>query len=162
MNNKYKVSTWIIFGLCVAATVAIYVLSGYIFGQNSVFDTAISENVFLNTVYASIPAILRSVQIFTIAWAISHFLRAILYKWLSKTNRGATIVKLINNFIKYLVVIIAFFLILGAWGVDTRTLIASAGILSLIIGLGAQSLISDIIAGVFIVFEVNFRSAILL
>ena len=157
MNNKYKASTWVIFAFFVAATVAIYVFSGYIFGDNSVFARQISDNVFLNTVYGSVPAILKSVQIFTIAWVISHFLRAILYKWLSKTNRGATIVKLINNFIKYLVVIIAFFMILGAWGVDTRTLIASAGILSLIIGLGAQSLISDIIAGVFIVFEGEFQ-----
>ena len=130
MNNKYKASTWVIFAFFVAATVAIYVFSGYIFGDNSVFARQISDNVFLNTVYGSVPAILKSVQIFTIAWVISHFLRAILYKWLSKTNRGATIVKLINNFIKYLVVIIAFFMILGAWGVDTRTLIASAGIFS--------------------------------
>ena len=46
---------------------------------------------------------------------------------------------------------------LSAWGVNTTTLLASAGILSLIIGLGAQSLISDILAGFFIVFEDEFR-----
>ena len=34
---------------------------------------------------------------------------------------------------------------------------SSAGILSLVIGLGAQSLIKDIIAGIFIVFEGEFR-----
>ena len=46
---------------------------------------------------------------------------------------------------------------LGAWGVDTRTLLASAGLLSLVIGLGAQSLIADILAGVFIVFEGEYQ-----
>ena len=48
-------------------------------------------------------------------------------------------------------------MILGAWGVDTGTLLASAGIVSLVIGLGAQSLIADIIAGIFIVFEGEFQ-----
>jgi small conductance mechanosensitive channel len=40
---------------------------------------------------------------------------------------------------------------------DAQNLLASAGILSLVIGLGAQSLIKDIIAGIFIVFEGEFR-----
>ena len=40
---------------------------------------------------------------------------------------------------------------------DSGNVLASAGILSLVIGLGAQSLITDIIAGIFIVFEGEFR-----
>lgn len=43
------------------------------------------------------------------------------------------------------------------FGVDTATLLASAGILSLVIGLGAKELISDILAGLFIIFEGEFR-----
>ncbi|MBO4262228.1 MAG: mechanosensitive ion channel family protein [Clostridia bacterium] len=156
-NKKPKLSTIIILSVLAAITIVIYVLSGYIFGETSVFNRQLTGNVFVNTLYQKIPALLKSIQIVTIAWLISWGSRCLLYKWLSKTNRGATIVKLINNFIKYIVAIIAIFLILGAWGVDTRTLIASAGILSLIIGLGAQSLISDIIAGVFIVFEGEFQ-----
>ena len=39
----------------------------------------------------------------------------------------------------------------------TTTLLASAGILALVIGLGAQSLIADIIAGIFIVFEGDYQ-----
>ena len=40
---------------------------------------------------------------------------------------------------------------------DSGNLLASAAISSLVIGLGAQSLIKDIIAGIFIVFEGEFR-----
>ncbi|MGN0789023.1 MAG: mechanosensitive ion channel family protein, partial [Christensenellales bacterium] len=43
------------------------------------------------------------------------------------------------------------------WGVNTATLLAGAGILTLVIGLGAQSLVSDIVAGMFIVFEGEFE-----
>jgi small conductance mechanosensitive channel len=55
--------------------------------------------------------------------------------------------------IKYLSVVIAFFLILSAWGVQTPTLLAGAGIVGLAISFGAQSLIEDIFSGLFIIFE---------
>jgi small conductance mechanosensitive channel len=41
--------------------------------------------------------------------------------------------------------------------VDPVALFASVGVLSLIVGLGAQSLISDIISGLFIVFEDEYE-----
>lgn len=75
-------------------------------------------------------------------------------------NMGAksrTIGKLISNFIKYFSVIGTVFYCLNFLGVDTSTLLASAGLLTLIIGLGAQSLVSDILAGIFIVFEGEFQ-----
>ena len=145
--------------LCIlgAMTIAIYVLAQYIFGETSVFNKSISDNTFLNTLYQKIPAMLRTIQIVTVFWCISLLVRFLLAKLLARGKRGATIVKLINSFIKYLLAIIAFMMILGAWGVDTATLLAGAGILSLVIGLGAQSLIADIIAGMFIVFEGEFQ-----
>ncbi|MBP5313385.1 MAG: mechanosensitive ion channel family protein, partial [Eggerthellaceae bacterium] len=45
------------------------------------------------------------------------------------------------------------FAILEAFGVNPTAILAGAGILSLVIGLGAQPLIEDIIAGLFIIFE---------
>jgi len=48
------------------------------------------------------------------------------------------------------------FNILGIWGVDATGLIASAGVIGIILGLGAQSLIADILSGIFIVFEHQF------
>ena len=156
-NNNSKKLTIILLSIMSALTIAIYALANYIFGEDSVFNRAISGNMFINTLYQKIPAILRTIQIATIAWLLGLFIRVILNKLLSKSNRGATIVKLLNSFIKYLLMIVALMLILNTWGVDTSTLLASAGILSLVIGLGAQSLISDIIAGIFIVFEGEYQ-----
>ena len=59
--------------------------------------------------------------------------------------------------VKYGGVLVAVFYCLYLLGIDSTRLLASAGILSLIVGLGAQSLIKDIIAGIFIVFEGEFR-----
>ena len=159
MKKKNTINKGYIISLSVLAaiTITIYILSDHIFGETSVFNRAISGNGFINTIYQKIPAVLKTIQIITVCWLISLGLRTLLSKLLSRTKRGATIVKLINSFIKYLLAIIAIMLILNAWGVDTTTLLASAGIISLVIGLGAQSLISDIIAGTFIVFEGEFE-----
>ena len=66
-------------------------------------------------------------------------------------------VDLLCSFIKYIAVIALIFAVMSAWGVDTTALLAGVGILSLIVGLGAQPLIEDIIAGLFIVFERVFE-----
>ena len=71
--------------------------------------------------------------------------------------RGETIGHLLLSVVKYGGFIGAIFYCLYLVGVDSTSLLASAGILSLVIGLGAQSLIKDIIAGIFIVFEGEFR-----
>ncbi|MBQ6654480.1 MAG: mechanosensitive ion channel family protein [Erysipelotrichaceae bacterium] len=72
-------------------------------------------------------------------------------------TRGETIGHLLLSIIKYGSAIVTLFYCLYLLGIDSANLLASAGILSLIIGLGAQSLIKDIIAGIFIVFEGEFR-----
>ncbi|SHJ45752.1 mechanosensitive ion channel family protein [Hespellia stercorisuis] len=71
--------------------------------------------------------------------------------------RAETVARLACNFIKYMSVIGAVFYCLNFVGIKTSTLLASAGLMSLVVGLGAQSLISDILAGIFIVFEGEFR-----
>ena len=57
---------------------------------------------------------------------------------------------------KYITTILAIFLVLSTWGVATPTLLVGAGIVGLAISFGAQSLIEDVIAGLFIIFEKQF------
>ena len=72
--------------------------------------------------------------------------------------RAETVGHLLESFIKYGGVIGVLFFSLYLLGFETASLLTSAGILSIVIGFGAQSLISDILAGIFIVFEGEFRA----
>lgn len=159
MEKKKKINAGLLIVaiLFCAITVAAFALSGYIYGVNSVFYKNVSSNVALNTLYQKIPALIKTVQIITIAYLLNFLFSLLLKKLLSRTKRGMTITTLVISFLKYLIAIVAVFLILGAWGVDTRALLASAGILGLIIGLGAQSMIADILAGISIVFEGEYQ-----
>jgi small conductance mechanosensitive channel len=86
-----------------------------------------------------------------------HVVKLLLRASLGRTNRGLTIAKLLESFLKWVIAIAALLFVLNSWGVDAGALLASAGLVTLIIGLGAQSLVADIVAGVFIVFEGEFQ-----
>lgn len=73
----------------------------------------------------------------------------------AKHRRAITLARLIQSIIRYTVYIIGLITIIAIWGYDVSTLLAGAGIMGLIIGLGSQHLISDLLSGVSIVFE-NF------
>ena len=73
------------------------------------------------------------------------------------TARAETICHLIRSCIEYTVTIGVAYVSLGYLGVDVRALSATVGFLSLIIGFGAKSLITDIVAGIFIIFEGEFQ-----
>lgn len=87
--------------------------------------------------------------IFSASW----LLRLLFKKIMQKSNRAKTVITLLDGLLKYGSALALIFLILQAFGVNTAAIWESVGIITLIIGLGAQSLIADIIAGVFIIFE---------
>ncbi len=99
---------------------------------------------------------LESLAIIVFVWIINRVLCLIIAFMTKKGHRSETIGNLITSSIKYFSVILAIFLILSAWGVQDATLLAGAGILGLALSFGSQSLIEDVIAGLFIIFEKQF------
>ena len=78
------------------------------------------------------------------------------FKLKSNEKRSETLHKLIRSAIRYTIYFIAFFQILSTLGINTTSIVASAGIASVAIGFGAQSLVKDIISGFFIILEGQF------
>jgi len=103
-----------------------------------------------------IPAVIKTVQIVVTAAVIGVVL-SLLAKITFNSKKTITITLLVLNFLKWAVAIAAVFFILAAWGANTTMMLASAGVLTLIIGLGSQALVADILAGIFIVFEGDFQ-----
>ena len=89
-------------------------------------------------------------------WAVYQIVAWVFSKAKFKDHRTETVKGMILNIIRYAIVIFAIVFGLGILGADVLTVIASLGILALIIGFGAQSLIEDMFAGFFILFEGRF------
>ena len=74
-----------------------------------------------------------------------------------KTGRGKTLLNLSQSIFNYLITIVCIFWGMSILGVDLATLFASLGILALVIGFGAESLIADMITGLFMIFENEYN-----
>ena len=71
-------------------------------------------------------------------------------------QRTRTIGSVLGNFITWGISLVAVIMVLGELGVAVGGLIAGAGIIGAALGFGAQSLVRDLISGLFIVFEDQF------
>ena len=174
-KGKIKVSTivtWSLYAVLLAATFTIIWYWKEIYGishidpitQNLIWDhepffaKVVSDNTAVQTLYSEgIPGFLKCVVILGVAITIGIGLN-----YLGKVRRvgsqkTTTVFILIVNFLKWVVVIGAVFLILSACGLRSEFSAAGAGIVALIIGLGSQSLVADILAGIFIVFEGDYQ-----
>ena len=71
-------------------------------------------------------------------------------------KRKKTIAKLTQSLFKYTIWLITILIVLSIWGVNVGPALAGLGIMGLVIGLGAQKFINDLISGLFIIFEQHF------
>lgn len=72
-------------------------------------------------------------------------------------SKGETLLRLVRSFINYTMFIGAVCVSLSYLGIDTQTLLASIGLLSLAISLGAKDIVADILVGMSIVFEKTYN-----
>ena len=169
-ETKNTIIKWSLYGLLVIATILIFIFSTQIFGAGrGITDGVVTwktEPLFYKSNTGSafldyflehaIPNTLKTIQIIGLAvtFAIAlHYLAKIVFH----SKKGKTISRLLVSFLKWVIGLCAVFFTMDAWGADTTTMLASAGVLTLIIGLGSQSLVADILAGIFIVFEGEFQ-----
>jgi len=68
-------------------------------------------------------------------------------------KRYRTIVLLLNNIIKYVIIILSIIFISQIYGADTTSFIAGLGIIGIVVGLALQDTLRDIIGGINIVVE---------
>jgi len=70
-----------------------------------------------------------------------------------RISRANTLIPLLQSVSKYVIYFITGVIVLRELGIDTTAIIASAGVVGLAIGFGAQSLVKDVISGAFLLFE---------
>lgn len=164
MNFKNKSKQEKVRLIIVASVIFIFILIGSLADllfPGTLFALIISNSIgkFFNIikfVQNKYVILLESITIIIFVWILNKILLFLVTILTKRGHRSETIGKLLSSVVRYMSFIIALFLILSAWGVQTPTLLAGAGILGLAISFGAQSLIEDIFAGLFIIFEKQF------
>lgn len=72
-------------------------------------------------------------------------------------HRGKTLVTISMSLVKYVAALIVLCWGLSIMGVDLSTIVTSVGILALIVGFGAESMIADVVTGIFMLFENQYN-----
>ncbi len=72
-------------------------------------------------------------------------------------SRIATLIPIIRRTAQFMIVTVSIIMVLNNWGVNIGPLIAGAGVVGLAIGFGAQTLVKDIVSGLFFLADDAFR-----
>lgn len=132
----------------------------YIWEYDLVAYLTSSSNQLITLMNASIGRFISTAVVIFIMMLILKISKMTLKRIENKEGpnqrRKKTVTRVIKSIIKYTVSITSIIIILAIWGVNVGPALAGLGILGLVIGLGAQKLINDIIAGFFIIFEHHF------
>lgn len=74
-----------------------------------------------------------------------------------KSHRAKSILSIISSLLKYIAAIVILCWGLSILGVNVSTIVASVGIVALIVGFSAESLIADVVTGAFMIFENHYN-----
>lgn len=74
-----------------------------------------------------------------------------------KSHRAGSILSILSSIMKYAAAIVILCWGLSIIGVDVSTIVASVGIVALVIGFSAESLIADMVTGAFMIFENQYN-----
>ena len=139
--------------------IVVIVLAGVIVAY--AFDKQIAEffakPIFiyegLNQAWAYVPKIIHIIEIIGLIYVLVFIFDLLSKANIGLTYRSKTMIKVIFSLCKWIAIVAGIIWALYALGVDAAALLISAGVITLVIGLAAQSLISDVITGMLIVIE---------
>lgn len=104
--------------------------------------------------WANVFKLVAMVLLLTLTSAVAYLVMENIHPKTGKGKSGLTMLKSAAN---YLFALVGVFWGLSILGVSVTAILASVGVLTLVIGFGAESLVEDIVTGVFLVFEDQFN-----
>ena len=114
------------------------------------------DKILVKEVVGPLLIVLISILVYLLIKSIVNNVFKIRNKYIDK-RKSKTINGLINNLIKYFIIIIDIVMILDIFGIDTKTLIASLGVVGFVVGLAVQDTLKDFVAGMSIILENQYR-----
>ncbi|MBR6619141.1 MAG: mechanosensitive ion channel, partial [Clostridia bacterium] len=158
-NSAKKVIGLVVSIVVVAVVAAVFNISRLTFlpeglraSVSGFVDTYFSNTSAVISLKSVGAALLSLVVAFVVGYVVKFIINAIKLK----NNRSQTLLQLFGKFLVYAIYIAGIVVALGCFGIDTTAILVGAGVIGIFIGFGAQSLVEDIITGLFIVLEGEF------
>jgi small conductance mechanosensitive channel len=121
------------------------------------FLTGIFDNMTFGNITVNFRTILRLIIMVAAVIAIESLIVIILGAIKTENHRVRSILSIVSSLLKYVAGIVILCRGLAIIGVNVSTIVASVGILALIVGFSAESLIADVVTGAFMLFENQYN-----
>jgi small conductance mechanosensitive channel len=119
-------------------------------------QTALSQASALAVQYSF--SVLGAVILLVLGWALAGFTSRWAYEGLSRVHGiDETLARFFTNVLRYALLILVFITVLGQFGVQTASIIATLGAAGLAIGLALQGTLQNIAAGIMLLILRPFR-----
>jgi small conductance mechanosensitive channel len=161
--RKQAIQKWIkiVFqGLIIATAVFVALFSNLLFGDSEfgdIINRTLGKFFDIGSLISNnYLRILETLTVLLFIWILQRIYDAVVAIFVPKKAQTGTTMLLLKSAVRYLTGFIGVIFILTAWGVDSVTLLASIGLIGLVISFGAQSIVEDIISGLFLIIEKQF------
>ena len=147
MKNK-NLKKIIIFAVALVILIVVAAVSG-------IFD---SFAAFMDGIKMPTADTLLNLLIMVSAGLLITYLLVMIFDGIkAKSGRAKTVLSIMSSLVKYICFLVILIWGLSIIGVNVSTIFASVGILTLIVGFSAESLIADVITGAFMLFENQYN-----
>ena len=110
------------------------------------------KNIFTKEIITSLVVLLVGLLIYILTKIV---IRKV-FNFKKMDSKKRTIINLIVNILRFIILLITILVILEVNGINTRSLLASFGVAGLVAGLALQDLLKDFIVGMSLIFEGEF------
>ena len=87
----------------------------------------------------------------------AQLLRMLLGLFKPKERQAMTLISLLSSLLHYVAALVILCWGLSILGVNVNAIVASVGVVALIVGFGAESLVADVVTGIFLIFENQYN-----
>ncbi len=116
-----------------------------------------SVGEMLKGIHINLISIIQVVIMVLLVLALENLILWVINLIKPKNSRAKTLLSIFGSILKYISAIIIICWGLTILGANVGTIVAGVGIIALIIGFGAESLIADMVTGVFMLFENQYN-----
>ena len=111
----------------------------------------------LGNISVDFSAILKLIIMIAAVMAIERLIGFLLGLPKPENHRARSILTIVQSLLKYVAGLVILCWGLAIIGVNVSTIVASVGIVALIVGFSAESLIADVVTGAFMIFENQYN-----
>ena len=147
MHNTKK-PAWIRFFICVGVLVILLPIS---------FLTKIFDINDIGSIKFDLAVLLRLIMMIAGVIAVETVVTILLGFLHPQNHRARSVISIVSSLLKYVAGIVILCWGLTIIGVNVSTIVASVGIITLVVGFSAESLISDVVTGAFMLFENQYN-----